>query len=658
MTPNRDEFRAAYDAVIDEIHRSREGSKLNNKFYTDIGNSVFEACYRALEHSEAGTSTQRLHVVSAPMGAGKTTFSVAFITAMVRMSANDKHLPHGCVFLVEQISKADEMYCELSALLPGKVAVWTSEHDYACTNPSQKISAQFHVDDLKRYPVVIVTHAFFRGKRSGKARFALHDGVHKARALTVIDEQPDDVQIFETTYAGATAVEEAILGDERFAETVGPKVRALIEFMHDRSRGGGSLERPKDAPEAWSDTSALHWFLTEASETCVKTLQSSVPGIVAVFGFAKSMAGGYAFITRDGGLTRFIGYECKHLLGTGTVLLDATADVDGLTQLCPWRNHVEVPQAHYDNLSVVHVESCAKGNLSKHLKTLKNREAYAQWMVSVIKYNMLPGQKGLVVCKKSLFDNQNVPTWSHGDKRFATPEIYARDYGWEIEGRLLSATHWGGYGIGSNVWKDADVVFLFDEHFQPRRVSIARAQGLKGAKVSEGPIATMRATIKGKSSEVETIEQGHLLRFVKQMALRGRGRSFDENGYCGQQKVVFTGSYERLITNAHALFPGAPISINRSDTTSPKTAVQLFFDVLSDPSLPNVLSTTDLSQRLGVEWRTVSSGILKRSKVKAAIEGLGWEYVSAKGRKGGCFRRTRQASTTTTTTSPELALAA
>ncbi len=45
----------------------------------------------------------------------------------------------------------------------------------------------------------------------------------------------------------------------------------------------------------------------------------------------------------------------------------------------------------------------------------------------------------------------------------ATPKRYE----WDIDGRKLCAIHWGT-GIGSNDWKDADVVFLFDEFFIPR----------------------------------------------------------------------------------------------------------------------------------------------------------------------------------------------
>jgi hypothetical protein len=79
----------------------------------------------------------RLNVVSAPMGTGKTTFTTAFIVAMVRLSDENPQSPYGCLFLTDQIVKAEAMYRELAALLPGKVAIWTSDHG----SPRKSLSA-------------------------------------------------------------------------------------------------------------------------------------------------------------------------------------------------------------------------------------------------------------------------------------------------------------------------------------------------------------------------------------------------------------------------------------------------------------------------------------------------------------------------------------
>src|SRR5262245_35625607 len=110
MIPAREALRAAYDAVIEEIDSARGSQQLTNAFYAKVGDAIFEACYSALEHAEASKravqSSPRLRVVSAPMGAGKTTFTLAFITALVRLGERDPQAPCGCVFVVEQMTKA------------------------------------------------------------------------------------------------------------------------------------------------------------------------------------------------------------------------------------------------------------------------------------------------------------------------------------------------------------------------------------------------------------------------------------------------------------------------------------------------------------------------------------------------------------------------
>src|SRR5271166_5411714 len=139
MLPARETLRAAYAAVIQEMEHTRGTQQLTNPFYTKIGGAIFDACYRALENSHAANTVLKTHnalqVVSAPMGAGKTTFALAFITALVRLTEH-----HGCVFLVEQMTKADEIFRELSALLPEKVAIWTTDHDVTNKTPTKVLS--------------------------------------------------------------------------------------------------------------------------------------------------------------------------------------------------------------------------------------------------------------------------------------------------------------------------------------------------------------------------------------------------------------------------------------------------------------------------------------------------------------------------------------
>jgi hypothetical protein len=251
-----------------------------------------------------------------------------------------------------------------------------------------------------------------------------------------------------------------------------------------------------------------------------------------------------------------------------------------------------------------------------------------------------PGQRALVVGKKELFDNRNIPDWAEDDRRFKRPETYQQEYGWELDGRKLCATHWGGLGIGVNLWREADVVFLFDEFHLPRRVTIARAQGLMSAKATEGPLAVMK-TLNSKSPHVVKLREGHLLRWTKQMALRGKGRNFDEHGVCGHQKVVCAGSadqFERLVANAQQLFPGAEISTDGHASTEDTYAEKLI-TILSTPGLPDSISTKWIGENVGAPWWRWGRKALKRPKTRSCLQSLGLRYVRGHGPGGAKFVR-------------------
>ncbi len=200
--PTREHLRTEYDAAIHDLNRLRPNQNLTTGFAALIGDSVFDAGYRALADGlgatqEAKGPPQRLHVVSAPVGSGKTSFTIALITACVRLS--DPKAPYGCVWVVDQMHTAEEMFVTLNALLPGKVAVWTTDHDKGNKNPTKvkHPSQRLSKDDLKGYAVAIVTHKMFGGKQGHKARQMLHPEGHlRPRVLTVVDEQPDEVIVY------------------------------------------------------------------------------------------------------------------------------------------------------------------------------------------------------------------------------------------------------------------------------------------------------------------------------------------------------------------------------------------------------------------------------------------------------------------------------
>jgi hypothetical protein len=97
-SPDRSALRALYDQAVAEINSSRNGI-LTTNFYAKNGDAVFNAGHVAL--TDAVNGTRRMHTVSAPAGAGKTSFSYALIAALHRYAETSLDAPTGsCSLLI------------------------------------------------------------------------------------------------------------------------------------------------------------------------------------------------------------------------------------------------------------------------------------------------------------------------------------------------------------------------------------------------------------------------------------------------------------------------------------------------------------------------------------------------------------------------------
>src|SRR6516225_5735791 len=643
--PDRQMLRALYDAAITEVNTTRSNVDLSIGFYAETGNAVFDAGYLALsDHCNGTAGKRRLHVVSAPAGGGKTSYSYALMLALTRYSEQRPDAPYGCVFVVDQIKKADEAFKDLNALMPGKVAVWTTEHDPGCRKRTKvpHPAAEFLKDELRHYPIIILTHTFYNGLNGNKAHVLVRDKrVYSGRALTVVDERPEEVVIYEITLKQAQDIREQLEAKRPDLKQVLDKLMLLM--MPYTVNVSGKIMRASDQFGQEYVADQLDWFTTTEAECVLRDHRAEISSLDQFFGFARAMTLGRAFAAPSSTVVQFVGWQSRLMVRPGMILLDATADIDGVSQICPWRQHIKIPQADYGNLDIVHVPQHTRQRLSEYLKKAANQRAYVKWMVGTIKEHMVPGEHGLVVCKKALFDAERVPQWPDGDPRFKDPESYTEQYEWNIEGRRLCATHYGT-GIGSNVWKDAGVVFLFDEFFIPRSVAAATVQGLRGHRANEGDLASMK-TLNSKAKGVDLIGEGHRLRWTKQLALRGRGRTYDQRGLCGKQRLVISSDLKSFMAKAARLFPGA--NIRTAGVYSKSTRVALLIEILTNPDLPPKLTTKDISKLIEAKtgkrtpWRTVSSNVLTE-EFGRALEAIGWRYVTGKGRGGSHFERTQQ----------------
>jgi hypothetical protein len=545
------------------------------------------------------------------------------------------------LFVVDQIKKADDMFRQVSKLLPGQVAVWTSDHDVNAGTATQMFvpfERRIHVDQLERHAVAVVTQAFLRGPRGDKARQVIRGPERVPRALTIFDEQTREVDVYDVQQSQAIAVKEALERNPQHREVM-QRLQPLLDFIHLQSqRKGNAVETCDDDPEGWRVAGELHWFASDEAEKFVLSNQREIEHLESVFGLAAQMHNKCAFVHRRGGGeagTHFMAYVPPGRPNGNSVLLDATADIDCVTELCSWRTHVPVPQVRYDNLHIVHAEPCTTENLSAFLGKDSNRRKYAEHAKKIIREIMPAGTRGLVVCKKVLVEYGLLSATSG---QLAQQQQTGATFPWDFDGRHLAITWWGGHGIGANDWKEAEFVFQFGEHILPRRTVLALVQGLRGDKATEGMLASTKS-VNSNPKEVQLATEGHLLRHMKQMGMRGRARSFDPQGICGEQVLVLTCEFDRLLIHADQLFPGATLSKwgRTKEQFESLTQPQMLLEILTDPDTPDRISGDEIAQRMGVQkWGAVSTNAMT-PKVKRALPNIGWVYETKLGAGGGSW---------------------
>jgi hypothetical protein len=523
-------------------------------------------CSWARNHPPSGN----MHVLASAPGSGKSTLAKAFAIALTRVTLA-KPFPLGCVFLVHHIATAEAVYQELSALLPrDSVAVFSTKHD--ADDADAAYAHKFQVGALDRYPVLITTQQFYMHIRGEQARYYRKNDLRFPRVVTFIDERVNEIAVYDADPLALEGVLKAIQQDDQAPRELQQGMLALLEFASTKRIGKDSIESRTHDGDGWQAAiKATQCLRIDEAARYARSASVRMPGVDfdAVFGFANAMADDRAFIARqNNGVVNFVGYERALPRLPGMVLLDATADIDGISKVCRWRKHPKMPPEGYDHLEVVHVPSVARGTLRRWLKNRPNMNAYIAQIRDLILRHVSPRQRALVVCTKDVVVAKNIENWSEHMVPFlnrTSPEgtegtmrdtEFTNEFAWSLENRQIVVTWFGGYGIGANVWRDADVVIICDDFHLPQRAIKATLQGLKGHKATEGLLADPDDVW---SDELEDLRDGHILRWMKQMALRGKAREMDQHGVCGHQKLVITGDLVRLLGHRPKVFPGAKI---------------------------------------------------------------------------------------------------
>jgi hypothetical protein len=321
LSPSPDALHHAFETAIAELERGRGLEPRTSGYAARSQEAVFEAGMRALIGSLRAIyqdfnrdnpnaiafpheTVPEVQVVASAPGSGKSTSAKAFMLAVVREGLKDKY-PLGCAFVVQHVETAADAYEELKVLLPDQVAVWTSEHD--ADNPIVKREPRFTVAELQDYPIIIVTHEFFKGVRAERARSHRRNAMSFPRVVTFVDEKVEQVKVYDVRFSDIAKVREHVGETDVGAAPLKEALRSLDGFAAKKRNETRKLETPKDDGTGWSAARELIWFTTEEARqyarsrsAALQNARKSPPNIDGVFGFARCMAENRAFIARQG----------------------------------------------------------------------------------------------------------------------------------------------------------------------------------------------------------------------------------------------------------------------------------------------------------------------------------------------------------------------
>ena len=125
-----------------------------------------------------------------------------------------------------------------------------------------------------------------------------------------------------------------------------------------------------------------------------------------------------------------------------------------------------------------------------------------------------------------------------------------------------------------------------------------------------------------------TIKNGDLLRWSKQLSMRGNARNFDDNGVCGRMKLVVVGELDLWLASHARLFPGAAFEVSEESKKGASPAQAIAGYILAHPE---GFTSRELIEATGVNPTNLARD-RKADIVASAMATAGLEFVPGGGR--------------------------
>ncbi|MET0100094.1 MAG: hypothetical protein ABW078_00035 [Sedimenticola sp.] len=607
-----------------------------------VGNKILTMALRAWETSSGFQNVQLdvrpqcpglMEAASIATGGGKSQSSFAFIAAAVKLDPE-----FSAAYIVPTVKMGIEAQEGIEALLgEGSTTLWSSFHkhkgrDLARVERKLGFIPQ-RVVDKKELPdsrIVILTHKFLQSEIASDSDQGVRMYKGRLRDVVFIDEHPDLVRVVSTTPSAVQQFHDDLSRwevQQDWLPILSDVAGRMAKTMQAADKGF-IVPQLVSQEEAGVFSEATTQFLAEliADEMSSFKKQSEASRYSELILFLRAASQSSCFYSKMD--KTFTAYQLDFEPQPGFMLLDATADINGLLELHPEIGIVrDVPQVNYENLKV----RCAK--LPKGFKSIREitkdhekGEKYGRWIRRTVLANTKPGDDVLVVTHKDVLglhfvkpadDVENPDDW---------------------EGRKVNTLNWGA-GVGQNSWKNKTHVFLFNEFYPPRHKTISETHGWSLKPVSDEVLQD------ANSKKIGTDRYrpqgiylnpfvGHLLRWSKQLAMRGNARNIDAQGNCQPMTLVVTTPLPDLLEHFERLYPGAPLPRAAEkpngveDIVAEVSGRDGLIDLLIDAPR-SILGADEVQRRTGIQQSKLSREMSAES-VQAVAQAYGWSLRSAK----------------------------
>lgn len=534
-----------------------------------VSDVIFDAAIEAIENVRSGNKNICMRAVSLSTGLGKSTSTYALIATLA------KHDPNfSAAYVVPTVKMAIEVQEGIESLLgEDTTTLWSSYHKHKGVDTKRAEEELGFIptrlvnkNNICTSEIVIVTHGQLlhelkTGRDEGTLSF-----LGKPRSIVFVDEHPDLVQIVGSDAERLQGFHDQLVKHHPQHPWL-PIVSKVVSKMSEitRSEPNGFIPTELLSEEEGlifeNDEGLSLWDLTD-EELSDQGRHSELHSMRDAVAFLKAASRGNAFYSRHD--WTFFAYQLHFdSRYPGYVLLDATSDLTGLVSLHPNVKAVEVPQVNYENLQIAQMKMPRR---FKHINDVISSAAigreYGGFIKQSVMANTTRDDDVLVVVHKKVLTQELIEASDHPNKPM------------DWDGRKVNTQNWGA-GVGLNKFKDKTHVFLFGEYFMPRAITIGQMHAWSQNSMSaEGLVLaeSVRKTgdIYAPRGEYFNIHEGHVLRWSKQLAMRGRARHVDGEGKCYPMKLFMTMDLGRLIPNLHRMFPNAPMPTlaNPPDSTN------------------------------------------------------------------------------------------